>query len=63
MNQPCLLMLERVGLRYEESYSEVQIKGAYETCREMSRQKIASTLIVMTQLLFVTFTGTFYLCI
>lgn len=52
MDQPCLLMLQRVGLRYEESYSEVQVKGAYETCREMSRQKTASVLTVMTHYLF-----------
>lgn len=32
--QPGLLMLQRVGIRDEESHSEVQIKGGHKTCRD-----------------------------
>lgn len=40
---PRLFMLQRVGIRDEESYSEVQIKWRYKTCKETSSCKIWQT--------------------
>lgn len=49
---PRLLVLQRIGIRDEESYSEVHIKGGSQTCQEKDAHMVQNQFIFLLDRIF-----------